>query len=478
MGKEKEPANIKTDEAEEGPEKPAAPKRRWALWISIALLALFLLGGFGFYEYSNTPEFCNSCHIMNPYYDAWESGSHAEVACVKCHISPKEGAYVESKIDGMLQGIKYLTRRVASKPYAEIEDASCLRSGCHEERVVEEHATEYFGNGVAFDHNPHLTETRRGKDLRCTSCHAQMVVGNHMEVTTSTCFLCHFRESDTHDVSELSECRLCHKQLPKDDLKHDIYHPLNDEEVVDSIEFNHVDYFGDRDVNCDGCHDQLTHGTGEARQERCFVCHNDPSHLERIEDISFIHLNHITEHNVTCSRCHDEVVHSKEEVPIVVNNSCTECHEFEHDEQRKMFRGYGAQDVEEVTPSPMYSYKVACSGCHQEADQDHIGHIAKTYVAPKDFTLCENCHGDDSADYIESFIDMSDETKDRLASVEAQLNNVKNRRLTRLTEEQQKVVDSAEHNIKFIRDSRGWAHNSYYTETVLDHIESTLNEIK
>ena len=33
----------------------------------------------------------------------------------------------------------------------------------------------------------------RGRQFRCTRCHSQIVVGTHIEVTESTCFLCHFR---------------------------------------------------------------------------------------------------------------------------------------------------------------------------------------------------------------------------------------------------------------------------------------------
>ena len=28
------------------------------------------------------PGFCNSCHVMNPYYDNWEQSAHNEVNCL------------------------------------------------------------------------------------------------------------------------------------------------------------------------------------------------------------------------------------------------------------------------------------------------------------------------------------------------------------------------------------------------------------
>ena len=50
-----------------------------------------------------------------------------------------------------------------------------------------------FGR-IRFDHRNHLFGERRGMKLRCTSCHSQIVQGNHLAVTPSTCFLCHFKD--------------------------------------------------------------------------------------------------------------------------------------------------------------------------------------------------------------------------------------------------------------------------------------------
>ena len=85
--------------------------------------------------------------------------------------------------------VKYITRTYSSKPFAEVEDAACLQ--CHSTRLLEGKLTT--ARGILFDHKAHLTTTRRDRKLACTSCHAQMTVGNHMEVTWNTCYLCHFK---------------------------------------------------------------------------------------------------------------------------------------------------------------------------------------------------------------------------------------------------------------------------------------------
>ncbi|NIR31771.1 MAG: hypothetical protein GWN99_04120, partial [Gemmatimonadetes bacterium] len=102
------------------------------------------------------------------------------------------------------QVVKYVTGAYGTKPWAEIEDAACLRSGCHTERELEGQVNY---EGVRFDHSQHLGELRRGKRLRCTSCHSQIVQGSqsvvfqgvpigaaHLRVTAVTCYLCHFKD--------------------------------------------------------------------------------------------------------------------------------------------------------------------------------------------------------------------------------------------------------------------------------------------
>jgi hypothetical protein len=153
----------------------------------LCLLALLV----GLFEYSTSPRFCNSCHIMRPYYHAWKTSSHNFVPCVECHYPPGKRDELRVKFQAMTQVVKFVTRTYGSRPYAEVEDASCLRDGCHETRLLEGKVT--FKRGIVFDHKPHLTEARRGRKLRCTSCHSQIVVGTHMVVTESTCFLCHFK---------------------------------------------------------------------------------------------------------------------------------------------------------------------------------------------------------------------------------------------------------------------------------------------
>ena len=167
--------------------------------------------------YTSRPQFCNSCHIMEPYYKSWQESSHKDVACIECHFPPGVGGKVRGKMLGLVQLAKYVTNSAGPRPTAEMPDASCLRSGCHETRLLSGRVDFTASIPTAswhipFDHTPHLAEGRRGKTLRCTSCHSQIVQGKHMTVTTSTCFLCHFKEEPFNEG--LGACTHCH-QIPK-----------------------------------------------------------------------------------------------------------------------------------------------------------------------------------------------------------------------------------------------------------------------
>jgi hypothetical protein len=164
--------------------------------------------GYAGLEYTAQPRFCVMCHYMRPFYEAWKTSGHNQVPCIQCHIPPGAKGFIRHKFAASVQLVKYVTRQYGTRPWTEVEDASCLREGCHETRLL---AGKVQFGGVEFDHGPHLTSFRRVTRLRCTSCHAQIVQGTHMTVTAGACFLCHFKNAQ--EVPEMADCRLCHKEI-------------------------------------------------------------------------------------------------------------------------------------------------------------------------------------------------------------------------------------------------------------------------
>ncbi len=352
--------------------------------IQVAILAVILLAvtTVGFIEYSAQPGFCTNCHIMQPYYDSWKTSSHNDVKCISCHYAPGIKAEAMGKLQAANQVVKYITGAYGTKPWAEIEDAACLRSGCHTERELEGQVNY---EGIRFDHSQHLGELRRGKRLRCTSCHSQIVQGSeslvfqgvsigaaHLRVTAVTCYLCHFK--DRPPGQPLAGCVGCHKSPPR--FRSPAGFVVDHPQYVENL------------VSCVGCHESVTSGTGEAGQRRCFNCHNEPERIDQFENTTFVHRVHIAEHNVECTQCHTPILHRVVSLAETFELDCAACHQRVHDEQRQMYSGMGGHGTENM-PSSMFLARVSCQSCHAIPTQIP-GHEE---VMKAGEATCMSCHG-------------------------------------------------------------------------------------
>jgi len=415
----------------------------------------FLAGFAGLYEYSTSPHFCNNCHIMTPYYQAWKTSSHNFVPCVSCHYPPgTKKLWV--KFQAISQVVKYVTRTYSSKPFAEIEDASCLREGCHSKRLLQ--GKVLTRAGVRFDHTPHLQNLRRGKQLRCTSCHSQIVIGSHIEVTYSTCFLCHFKAPiEGGGQRPPAGCLSCHP-VPEQDIK------------LGDLTFNHRDFIGQPGNKCENCHQGVTRGTGEAPQDRCFTCHNQPDRLARYTDIEFMHQNHVSKHKIECTQCHFRIEHglSQATLPGAAPTQCSTCHQDQHLGPAEMYRGQGGRGGVKSRPSPMFLAHVDCVGCHVKPEATGLAAelMGQTFKASEQG--CVTCHGQDYQGILPGW---QQSLQKATAAVQAKLDRVQ-QRLRGLGPGAQGVktcqdsLPDATFNLSFVRLARG-VHNPDYADDLL-----------
>jgi nitrate/TMAO reductase-like tetraheme cytochrome c subunit len=444
------------------------------------LVVVVGLGGMaGFAEYSMQPEFCQGCHIMQPYYKAWHESSHKGVPCVDCHFLPGLNNTLYGKFQASSQAVKYITNTYGSKPHAEIQDASCMRAKgtngqtCHDTRTLEGKGkvnwpvqTERGGQvTIHFDHTPHLTLERRGKQLRCVSCHSQIVQGKHIVVTTDTCFLCHFKGlKHGRDDQTVGTCKGCHDPPSQ---------PIH----LATGEFNHATYT-DRGVKCENCHADTVRGDGAVPRQVCWNCHNQTDQISRYGETNMLHKEHVTAHKVECSGCHVQIEHSlvagarEEQIPgtrfATDSGTCGMCHEQLHAGPREMFRGTGGRGIPDM-PSPMARARVNCIACHmqkkeQGTDAEVIG---QTFVATQD--RCDYCHGDKYKGVLNDWRKLIATNQDK---AEAALLSVKKLQSTWKggSEDAVKVarlLDDAEFNIKFVKDSHG-VHNPTYATALLN----------
>lgn len=481
------------------PAKAAAARPRWQRWLGVrrregrflrwgltkwgAVLAFGLvvmigMGAFG--EYSMQPEFCQSCHIMEPYYQAWHQSTHKDVPCVDCHFLPGVGNTIYGKFQASSQAVKYITKTYGSKPHAEIQDASCMRTvgsngkACHDTRTLVDKGkvnwkvTTERGNDVTihFDHTPHLTMERRGQQLRCVSCHSQIVQGRHIVVTTDTCFLCHFKGlKHGRDDQTIGTCKGCH-EAPKGEIR------------LATGTYNHAEYLA-RGVLCENCHADSVKGDGAVPRQICWNCHNQTAQISRYGETAAMHKAHVTEHKVECSGCHVQIEHSltagaREEGPpgsghkAFDNGSCGLCHEQLHLGPREMFAGVGGRGVANM-PSPMSRARVNCIACHTAKKNDSLSAdvVGQTYVATQD--RCDYCHG-------QKYKGVLDDWKKTLAAqltrAEVALAAAKAAAAQRHPDAgtalaAERKLDDAAFNIRFVKLGRG-LHNVNYATALLN----------
>lgn len=98
----------------------------------ITLLAIMLLGILAVVgmHYTSQPNFCASCHQIEPSVVSWSVGPHKDVTCLKCHADPGTVGYVKRKIGGLKEVYLHVTNQIPDKIETKIiNPATCL--SCH-----------------------------------------------------------------------------------------------------------------------------------------------------------------------------------------------------------------------------------------------------------------------------------------------------------------------------------------------------------
>jgi nitrate/TMAO reductase-like tetraheme cytochrome c subunit len=374
---------------------------------------------------------------MEPYYESWKTSSHADIACVDCHIPPGITAELRKKYEAVSMVARYFTGTYGTNPWAEVDDAACLE--CHERRLLK--GKVLFGQ-VLFDHGPHLTELRRGKRLRCTSCHSQIVQGSHITVTQTTCTLCHFKGQASNQGT--ASCTLCH-QVPTAVA------------AGDDLDFDHADVerFG---MECVSCHTPPPSTSGSVPRERCLSCHNEPERLERFAEGEMLHETHVTDHKVECTHCHLEIEHVVPRHMEATRTECSTCHGGGHSPQRDLYAGIGGKGIEPM-PDSMFLAGIRCEGCHL----DHGDGNARTAGE----ISCMSCHG---PAYRNVFATWSKALAQRTRGLRGQVDESRGR----IRDGTSSTLADAEANLGLVERGHG-IHNYRYSLALLDAAHEQMN---
>lgn len=122
---------------------------------------------------SDKPAVCVNCHVMNPYYTAWEKSSHAHAAtCNDCHVPHDNfvSKYLFKASDGLRHSTMFTFRLEPQvirikEAGQEVVQENCER--CHEQQV---HYVDAMKNWGSKD------EDEEGEQ-RCWFCHRDIPHG-------------------------------------------------------------------------------------------------------------------------------------------------------------------------------------------------------------------------------------------------------------------------------------------------------------
>ncbi len=138
-------------------------KTKSLLYLLILAIIGVAAGGFaafgppGLYAKSESPEFCGSCHVLEPQYEAWfHSGAHRRNKCVDCHLPNDTTArhLFWKSVDGMKDALAFHSGRVPDT----------IRLSQHGAKIVLENCQRCHAETIA----------RINDERRCWDCHRRM----------------------------------------------------------------------------------------------------------------------------------------------------------------------------------------------------------------------------------------------------------------------------------------------------------------
>jgi cytochrome c nitrite reductase small subunit len=171
------------------------------------LLGVVLVGGVGaagFWQYHEEPQFCATCHIMDPYLESWQTPGlgaqvHAEegLACLDCHEPT-----IQQQMDELVVYLQGDFRDPLKQ--RKFENEFCFDCHLDQEHTSYEEVIarteEYTVEGeVVNPHDPHAGLEGVDSQFECYTCHKMheespgidFCYGCHHSGTFTSCSSCH-----------------------------------------------------------------------------------------------------------------------------------------------------------------------------------------------------------------------------------------------------------------------------------------------
>lgn len=456
----------------------------WRQWITRGFVG-FIVVNVAMVEMTSQSWFCNSCHIMNPYYVSWQNSSHKGVQCVSCHIAPGFNNFLTAKLNGAGQVVDDLLHRISTKPSASVEDASCTRSGCHDMAKVQ--AAAKNRGRYLFDHAKHLGQEHSGIEIHCTTCHSHVKGSNHFEVNTNACITCHLSKPSRASTIQLASMNMS----GEGPSTRPVHMPVAGKEAPGQCKSCHeppqkmIEYRGLKVLHaeyvaygaaCESCHTGVTDTPQKIKDDQCFSCHEFG--IERLGSVKETHRIHSSgRHKVECFSCHGVTRHGPSAQSMQLDQiDCQSCHSGQHAVQQTTYKSLKASPHLPSTGdalSPMFLVHVNCNGCHTEPRPLSSKPQSGATVTAGNAAACDTCHKPGLGEQMIPLWQKNTRTLYE-AAVKMIPADVQG-----LSPEDQRRVAEARSLLDLVKLDGSWGvHNPRYTEKLLQEAQQKLGQVQ
>jgi len=190
-------------------------------FFTIIVLVILIVTLNKVYHYSETSEFCASCHEMKIHYDSFKASKHHNEHvenCHACHVGPGLKGYAHAKLsdgthDSMMHSFQAFTDGAfieIAEDSLEILNGNCVR--CHSEGFTKDKSHIEF----VQKSNKHGTHGETPEKLACTDCHLG-VVHPHMPGDLFKAYAA--KKIKPYGTYGETDCLACHKIATPDVVK-------------------------------------------------------------------------------------------------------------------------------------------------------------------------------------------------------------------------------------------------------------------
>ncbi len=332
-------------------------------------------------------------------------------------------------------------------------------------------------------------------DLQCTNCHQYQATdpidanghGAHFQVSTTTCYTCHFNNEGFNTGT--NSCLLCHTPPQSQITVHAETSGAGQSGQTAGVQtpavtMDHTEMMA-RKVDCIACHADAAQQDSVVTRRDCERCHDQQRFFAdwkepfTLDLVTHYHQVHIDQQRAKCLDCHSEIQHeivdktddqNQEGFLTSVLANCSHCHPNQHADQVNLLMGRGGAGVAEGEPNLMFGARTNCTGCHVELSNGTHGNLVFKATADS----CIACHGDRHKNTFEKWrmgLEVVMEDADKAYQEARQLLDEKKDISSDARRQATELINAAEADLQMVKRGNG-LHNITYAIELLDSVTS------